>query len=331
MSSIIDEGMRITFRLDALDKSASYRADWESKKEGGAEGTSFYSLVSLIKNTVDDDSMDREMTFEEISDYKVSAKVYKVMKQSLFSSLKELVQDYEFKVVVDESDDLYATMDFFDKLLKALQNVSWKEVAATSAEEVLKTLPMMVGTIIAVSAVLIALSMTHIGLLISMLTPVVGAVMQVYGGANAIKDIAAGLYLFTDAVIQTKEAKSKGAMEQISALFTKAFKYVGPNLLMDILMFFGGKALKNVKEANKIEPVKEKTKIHHEQSKDTLAVGDATFMKKDDDFAINISKRKDIYQNGKYFVAGMLKDKDRIIPNMEKLGSFKLFVPGGNK
>ena len=214
------------------------------------------SLDSL--SSIDDDSMDREMTFEEIGDYKVSAKVYKVMKQSLFSSLKELVQDYEFKVVVDESDDLYATMDFFDKLLKALQNVSWKEVAATSAEEVLKTLPMIVGTIIAVSAVLIALSMTPIGLLVSMLTPVVGAVMQAYAGANVIKDIAAGLYLFTDAVIQTKEAKSKGAMEQTSALFTKAFKYVGPNLLMDILMFFGGKAMKNVKEANKIEPVKEK-------------------------------------------------------------------------
>ena len=78
--------------------------------------------------------MDREMTFEEIGDYKVSAKVYKVMKQHLFSSLKELVQDYEFKVVVDESNDLYTTMDFFDKLLKALQNVSRKEVAATSAE-----------------------------------------------------------------------------------------------------------------------------------------------------------------------------------------------------
>ena len=91
---------------------------------------------------------------------------------------------------MDESDDLYATMDFFGKLLKALQNVSRKEVAATSAEEVLKTLPMMVETIIAVSAVLIALSMTPVGLLISMLTPVVGAVMQAYGGANAIKDIA---------------------------------------------------------------------------------------------------------------------------------------------
>ena len=189
MSSMIDEDMRITFRPDTLDKSANYRADWESKKEGGAEGTSFYLLVSLIKNTADDDSMDREMTFEEIGDYKVSAKVYKVMKQSLFSSLKELVQDYEFKIVVDESDDLYATMDFFDKLLKALQNVSRKEVAATSAEEVLKTLPMMVGTIIAVSSILIALSMTPVGLLISMLTPVVGAVMQAYGGANAIKDI----------------------------------------------------------------------------------------------------------------------------------------------
>lgn len=122
----------------------------------------------------------------------------------------------------------------------------------------MKTLPMIVGTIIAVSAVLIALSMTPIGLLVSMLTPVVGAVMQAYAGANVIKDIAAGLYLFTDAVIQTKEAKSKGAMEQTAALFTKAFEYVGPNLLMDILMFFGGKAMKNVKGANKIEPVKEK-------------------------------------------------------------------------
>ena len=60
---------------------------------------------------------------------------------------------------------------------------------------------MIVGTIIAVSAVLIALSMTPIGLLVSMLTPVVGAVMQAYAGANVIKDIAAGLYLFTDAVI----------------------------------------------------------------------------------------------------------------------------------
>ena len=63
----IDEGMRITFRLDALDKTASYKTDWESKKEGGAEGTSFYSLVSLIKNTADDDSMDREMVHCKIN------------------------------------------------------------------------------------------------------------------------------------------------------------------------------------------------------------------------------------------------------------------------
>ena len=46
-------------------------------------------------------------------------------------------------------------------------------------------------------------------------------------------------------------------MKQASALFTKAFKYVGPNLLMDILMFFGGKAIKNVKGGNKIEAVKQ--------------------------------------------------------------------------
>ena len=246
----IDEGMRITFRLDALDKNAKYKTDWATKKESGTEEKSFYSLVSLIKNTADDDSMDREMTFEELGEYTVSAKVYKVMKQSLFASMKELVRDYEFKVVVDESDDLYATMDFWDKLFKALKDVNWKEVASASAEEVLKTLPVVVGTIILLSGVLIAISMTPVGLL----TPMVGAAMQYFGVANGIKDILAGLYLFTDAVIQVKEAKSSGAMKQASALFTKAFKYVGPNLLMDILMFFGGKAVKGIKNKNATKP-----------------------------------------------------------------------------
>ena len=252
----IDEGMRITFRLEALDKEEKYKTDWESRKEGGTEEKSFYTLVSLIKNTADDDSMDREMTFEEIGEYKVSARVYKVMKQSLFASLKELVRDYEFKVVVDESDDLYATMDFWDKLFKALKDVNWKEVASTATEEVLKMLPMMVGTIILLSGALVAISMTPIG----WLTPVVGVAMQYFGLVNGIKDVLAGLYLFTDAFIQTKEAKSSGAMKQASALFTKAFKYVGPNLLMDILMFFGGKAIKNVKGGNTLEPVKQKPK-----------------------------------------------------------------------
>ena len=262
----IDEGMRITFRLDALDKNAKYKTDWATKKESGTEEKSFYSLVSLIKNTADDDSMDREITFEELGEYTVSAKVYKVMKQSLFASMKELVRDYEFKVVVDESDDLYATMDFWDKLFKALKDVNWKEVASASAEEVLKTLPVVVGTIILLSGVLIAISMTPVGLL----TPMVGAAMQYFGVANGIKDILAGLYLFTDAVIQVKEAKSSGAMKQASALFTKAFKYVGPNLLMDILMFFGGKAIKNVKGGNKIESVKQKSKKHYKNAKQAV-------------------------------------------------------------
>lgn len=183
----------------------------------------FYSLVSLIKNTADDDSMDREMTFEDIGEYKVSATVYKVMKKNLFSNIKELVQDYEFKVVVDEGDDLYKSMEFLDKLLKALKDVNWKEVATTSVDEVLKSLPIMVGIIVGVSGVLIALSMTPIGWLINLLTPIVGAIMQAYGGTNLVKDIATGLYLFIDAVIQTKEAKSSGAMKHhcIQKLFLK--------------------------------------------------------------------------------------------------------------
>lgn len=316
----IDEGMRITFRLEALDENAKYKTDWDSRKEGGTEGKSFYSLVSLIKSTADDDSMDREMTFEEIGEYKVSARVYKVMKQSLFASLKELVRDYEFKVVVDESDDLYATMDFFAKLLKALQDVSWKEVAAVSAEEVLKTLPMMVGTIIAVSAVLIALTMTPVGWLIPMLAPVVGTVMQAYGMANGIKDVLAGLYLFTDAVIQTKEAKSSGAMKQASALFTKAFKYVGPNLLMDILMFFGGKAIKNVKGENKIEPVKQKPKPHYKNAKSAVGknINDVGSI---EGYEIHFKDDGTRYLKRKHGMAGKLDqlraDKDGIIHNVD--------------
>lgn len=47
--------------------------------------------------------------------------------------------------------------------------------------------------------------------------------MQAYGGTNLVKDIATGFYLFIDAVIQTKEAKSSGAMKHhcIQKLFLK--------------------------------------------------------------------------------------------------------------
>ena len=94
--------------------------------------------------------------------------------------------------------------------------------------------------------------------------------MQVYGGANAVKDILTGLYLFADAFLQTKDAKSRRAIEQAAALFTQAFKYVGPNLLMDILMMLGGKAVKSVKGGNKIEPVKQKPKPHYKNAKSAV-------------------------------------------------------------
>ena len=193
--------------------------------------------------------MDRQLTFEEIGEYKVSAKVYKVMRKSLLGSIKELVRDYDFTVIVNESDDLYADMGLPEKLLEALKNVKWTEVAASTVEEVLKTLPVMVGMLIALSAVLIAITMSPVGWLM----PLVGGAMQVYGGANAVKDILPSLYLFADAFLQTKDAKSRRAIEQASALFTQAFKYVGPSLLMDILMMLGGKAVKSVKGGNKID------------------------------------------------------------------------------
>ena len=210
--------------------------------------------------------MDRQLTFEEIGEYKVSAKVYKVMRKSLLGSIKELVRDYDFTVIVNESDDLYADMDLPEKLLEALKKVKWTEVAASTVEEVLKTLPVMAGMIIALSAVLIAITMSPVGWLM----PLVGGAMQVYGGANAVKDIITGLYLFADAFLQTKDAKSRRAIEQASALFTQAFKYVGPSLLMDILMLLGGKAVKSVKGGNKIEPVKQKPKPHYKNAKSAV-------------------------------------------------------------
>ena len=40
----IDEGMRITFRLDALDKSARYRADWKARKKAERKALHFTRL-----------------------------------------------------------------------------------------------------------------------------------------------------------------------------------------------------------------------------------------------------------------------------------------------
>ncbi len=120
----------------------------------------------------------------------------------------------------------------------------------------------MVLMIITFSGVLIAVTMSPIG----WLTPLIGLAMQAWGGLNTVKDVLAGLYLFTDAALQVKDAKSKRALEQASALFTKAFKYVGPNLLMDLLMMLGGKAVKKIKIGDDL-----KTKSLQEQKKTSKA------------------------------------------------------------
>ena len=235
----IDQGMRIRFRLESKNQDAqqSVEVEWDKKRKGEGEQEGFYEALNDIKNMADTDSLDREFAFEQVGEYKVSAAVYKYMKKSLIKKIKTLAQEYEFTVIVNEGEELYEGMEFRDKLWAALSAVDWKGVVQDSMFDVTSQLPIMVGTIVLLSGVLIAISMSPIG----WLAPMVGTAMQVFGLSGAVEDVARGIYMFTDAILRIRDARSKAGMSQATRHLEEAFRQVAPNLMLDVLLFLGGK------------------------------------------------------------------------------------------
>ncbi len=235
----IDQGMRIRFRLESKNQDAKQRVEveWDKKRKGKGEQEGFYEALNDIKNMVDTDSLDREFAFEQVGEYKVSSAVYKYMKKSLIKKIKTLAQAYECTVIVNEGEELYEGMEFKDKLWEALSAVDWKGVVQDSMFDVTSQLPIMVGTIVLLSGVLIAISMSPIG----WLAPMVGTAMQVFGLSGAVEDVARGIYMFTDAILRIRDAKSKAGMSQATRHLEESFRQVAPSLMLDVLLFLGGK------------------------------------------------------------------------------------------
>ena len=235
----IDQGMRIRFRLESKNQDAKQRVEveWDKKRKGEGEQEGFYEALNDIKNMADTDSLDREFAFEQVGEYKVSAAVYKYMKKSLIKKIKTLAQEYEFTVIVNEGEELYEGMEFKDKLWEALSAVDWKGVVQDSMFDVTSQLPIMVGTIVLLSGVLIAISMSPIG----WLAPLVGTAMQVFGLSGAVEDVVKGIYMFTDAILRIRDAKSKAGMMQATQHLEESFRQVAPSLMLDVLLFLGGK------------------------------------------------------------------------------------------
>ena len=247
----IDQGMRIRFRLESKNQDAKQRVEveWDKKRKGKGEQEGFYEALNDIKNMVDTDSLDREFAFEQVGEYKVSAAVYKYMKKSLIKKIKTLAQAYECTVIVNEGEELYEGMEFKDKLWEALSAVDWKGVVQDSMFDVTSQLPIMVGTIVLLSGVLIAISMSPIG----WLAPMVGTAMQVFGLSGAVEDVVKGIYMFTDAILRIRDAKSKAGMIQATQHLEESFRQVAPSLMLDVLLFLGGKRVdgnKNVEVAS---------------------------------------------------------------------------------
>ena len=251
----IDQGMRIRFRLESKNQDAKQRVE-DKKRKGKEEQEGFYEALNDIKNMVDTDSLDREFAFEQVGEYKVSAAVYKYMKKSLIKKIKTLAQEYEFTVIVNEGEELYEGMEFRDKLWAALSAVDWKGVVQDSMFDVTSQLPIMVGTIVLLSGVLIAISMSPIG----WLAPMVGTAMQVFGLSGAVEDVVKGIYMFTDAILRIRDAKSKAGMMQATQHLEESFRQVAPSLMMDVLLFLGGKRVARNPSASDLVQSTPKTK-----------------------------------------------------------------------
>ncbi|MBO7249440.1 MAG: hypothetical protein J6U88_05115 [Bacteroidales bacterium] len=326
----IDQGMRIRFRLESKNQDAKQRVvvEWDKKRKGKEEQEGFYEALNDIKNMVDTDSLDREFAFEQVGEYKVSAAVYKYMKKSLIKKIKTLAQAYECTVIVNEGEELYEGMEFKDKLWEALSAVDWKGVVQDSVFDVTSQLPIMVGTIVLLSGVLIAISVSPIG----WLAPMVGTAMQVFGLSGAVEDVVKGIYMFTDAILRIRDAKSKAGMSQATRHLEESFRQVAPNLMLDVLLFLGGKRVAgnptasdlvreaprtNLASISKVDGSRREIRVGEvtdalpPRVSDAVAspvrsegggysVGDVTLMDADDAFVSNISRRIDVDANG-YF------------------------------
>lgn len=248
----LDQGMRAIFQLETKNKEFTenipLKIEWDRQKNPESEKTSYYDILNNIKNAADTNTFDREFAFEEIGEYKVRADIYTYMRKNLIEKIKTVVTEYDVTVIVAASEEKYARMEFQDKLRDAFSAVHWKEILKDSVFDVTVQLPILISMILGLSGLCIVISMSPIG----WLTPAIAAAMQVLGVSGAVQDIIKGIYLFVDAIFRIKDAKSKGAILQTAQYLEEAFRYLAPNLLMDILLFLGGKKITEVSARNDV-------------------------------------------------------------------------------
>ena len=235
----VEEGRCVVFKLEQLNdyilqsgENIYYTVEWKKTDSSGKNTSGI--INNLIKNNFDDDSRDREFSFDKAGKYKIHADYV----QRLYgrSEYRKVIEHNEITVFVVPGDEKIKNMKLQDKYIYAIRYADWDEAICDA-----KTMAIMLS---ATALIFGLIALTPIDELMVVMAPI----FQAIGIGGAIEEFIKSLYLIADFIDRVNKAQSEAALQEAGDVFAQIIVGLGIAGLSALLNYLSGKAGAKAKE-----------------------------------------------------------------------------------
>lgn len=235
----VEEGRCVVFKLEQLNdyilqsgENIYYTVEWEKTDSSGKNTSGI--INNLIKNNFDDDSRDREFSFDKAGKYKIHADYV----QRLYgrSEYRKVIEHNEITVLVVPGDEKIKNMKLQDKYIYAIRYADWDEAICDA-----KTMAIMLS---ATALIFGIIALTPIDEVMEIMAPI----FQTIGIGGAIEEFLKSLYLIADFIDRVNKAQSETALQEAGDVFAQIIVGLGMAGLSALLNHLSGKAGAKAKE-----------------------------------------------------------------------------------
>ena len=235
----VEEGRCVVFKLEQLNdyilqsgENIYYTVEWKKTDSSGKNTSGI--INNLIKNNFDDDSRDREFSFDKAGKYKIHADYV----QRLYgrSEYRKVIEHNEITVLVVPGDEKIKNMKLQDKYIYAIRYADWDEAICDA-----KTMAIMLS---ATALIFGIIALTPIDEVMEIMAPI----FQAIGIGGAIEEFIKSLYLIADFIDRVNKAQSEAALQEAGDVFAQIIVGLGIAGLSALLTYLSGKAGTKAKE-----------------------------------------------------------------------------------
>ena len=235
----VEEGRCVVFKLEQLNdyilqsgENIYYTVEWKKTDSSGKNTSGI--INNLIKNNFDDDSRDREFSFDKAGKYKIHADYV----QRLYgrSEYRKVIEHNEITVFVVPGDEKIKNMKLQDKYIYAIRYADWDEAICDA-----KTMAIMLS---ATAVIFGLIALTPIDEVMEIMAPI----FQTIGIGGAIEEFIKSLYLIADFIDRVNKAQSETALQEAGDVFAQIIVGLGIAGLSALLSHLSGRAGTKAKE-----------------------------------------------------------------------------------